>query len=47
LGLFSEPPSAVDQLRDVVAERFGRKALTRASLLRAPQGTRSRPHHDP
>lgn len=33
LGLFSAGPSAADRLRDVVAERFGDEALTRASLL--------------
>lgn len=47
LGLFARPPSAADRLRDVVAERFGREALTRASLLgrrerRHPEATSSR-----
>jgi DNA polymerase-4 len=37
LNLFAPPmlPSAVDQIRDRVANRFGEGALTRASLLRA------------
>jgi DNA polymerase IV len=33
LGLFGEPPSAADQLRDKLKERFGERAVTRASLL--------------
>jgi nucleotidyltransferase/DNA polymerase involved in DNA repair len=33
LGLFGESPSRADALRDVVRERFGDDALTRASLL--------------
>ena len=36
-GLFSPPPSRADALRDVVRERFGNDALTRASLL-SPRG---------
>jgi hypothetical protein len=38
--MFSQPTSRTDVLRDVVAERFGRDALTRASLL----GKRERRH---
>jgi nucleotidyltransferase/DNA polymerase involved in DNA repair len=33
LGLFAEAPSAADQLRDKLKERFGDHAVTRASLL--------------
>jgi DNA polymerase IV len=33
LGLFAEGPTAADQLRDKLKERFGDGALTRASLL--------------
>jgi nucleotidyltransferase/DNA polymerase involved in DNA repair len=33
LGLFAEGPSAADQLRDKLKERFGESAVTRASLL--------------
>jgi nucleotidyltransferase/DNA polymerase involved in DNA repair len=33
LPLFADTPSAVDQIRDKVARRFGEDALTRASLL--------------
>jgi DNA polymerase IV len=33
LPLFADTPSAVDQIRDTVASRFGEEALTRASLL--------------
>jgi DNA polymerase IV len=33
LGLFAEPPSPADRVRDTVSERFGAGALTRASLL--------------
>jgi DNA polymerase IV len=33
LGLFAEAPSAADQLRDKLKERFGDGAVTRASLL--------------
>jgi nucleotidyltransferase/DNA polymerase involved in DNA repair len=33
LGLFAEEPSAADQLRDRLKERFGESAVTRASLL--------------
>jgi nucleotidyltransferase/DNA polymerase involved in DNA repair len=33
LDLFAEPPSAADRVRDVVNRRFGKQALTRASLL--------------
>jgi nucleotidyltransferase/DNA polymerase involved in DNA repair len=33
LGLFAEEPSAADQLRDKLKERFGESAVTRASLL--------------
>jgi len=40
LGLFAPPPSPADRLRDVVAQRFGSDALTRASLL----GRRERRH---
>jgi nucleotidyltransferase/DNA polymerase involved in DNA repair len=36
LGLFPEPASAADALRDVVRERFGDDALTRASQLSPP-----------
>ncbi len=32
-GLFEEPPSAADTLRDAVARKFGRGALVRASQL--------------
>ncbi|HVR70273.1 MAG TPA: DNA polymerase IV [Vicinamibacteria bacterium] len=37
LGLFGQAPSRADALRDVVRERFGDDALTRASLL-SPRG---------
>lgn len=40
LSLFAPALSPADRLRDVVAERFGREALTRASLL----GRRERRH---
>jgi nucleotidyltransferase/DNA polymerase involved in DNA repair len=40
LGLFDPSPSPADQLRDAITERFGRDALTRASLL----GRRERRH---
>ncbi len=40
LGLFPQPTSRADKLRDVVADRFGAEALTRASLL----GRRERRH---
>jgi DNA polymerase IV len=33
LGLFTAAPSAADQLRDTLKERFGESAVTRASLL--------------
>lgn len=35
--LFAAPPSRADEVRDLVARRFGRQALTRASLLEAPK----------
>jgi nucleotidyltransferase/DNA polymerase involved in DNA repair len=39
LGLFTDPPSPADRVRDALAERFGTGALTRASLLpRGPKG---------
>jgi nucleotidyltransferase/DNA polymerase involved in DNA repair len=37
LDLFPEPQRPADRLRDAVAERFGKGALTRASLLRPPR----------
>jgi DNA polymerase-4 len=40
LDLFPQQTSRADRLRDVVAERFGEDALTRASLL----GRRERRH---
>jgi nucleotidyltransferase/DNA polymerase involved in DNA repair len=42
LGLFKEPASPADTLRDTVRERFGDDALTRASLLspRTPRAPR-------
>ena len=36
LGLFAEPPSAADRVRDAVEKRFGEGAVTRASLLPKP-----------
>jgi DNA polymerase-4 len=33
LGLFAAPPSPADKLRDAVAEKFGSRALVRASQL--------------
>jgi DNA polymerase-4 len=33
LELFAPPPSAADQLRDAVTQRFGETSITRASLL--------------
>ena len=36
LPLFTEPPSRADRVRDVLEERFGRGAVTRASLLPQP-----------
>ena len=41
LGLFAQPASALDRVRDQVAQRFGQGALTRASLL----GRRRRADH--
>ena len=43
-GLFSPRPSRADALRDVVRERFGDDALTRASLL-LPRGQPRGPKH--
>jgi nucleotidyltransferase/DNA polymerase involved in DNA repair len=40
LEIFAEQPSAADQVRDAVAQRFGTEALTRASLLKPPAGRR-------
>jgi DNA polymerase IV len=43
LQLFSPDPPAIDRLQDEVAQRFGARAIRRASLLvggAAPQGTR-------
>jgi DNA polymerase-4 len=42
LDLFSAQPSSADRLRDLVTERFGEEALTRASLL----GRRERRYPD-
>lgn len=42
LGLFGEPASPADALRDAVRERFGDDALTRASLLSPPAPPRGR-----
>jgi nucleotidyltransferase/DNA polymerase involved in DNA repair len=44
LDLFASPSSPADRLRDVISERFGERAVTRASLLTArraqPRGGR-------
>src|SRR5262245_60908037 len=49
LPLFADTPSAVDQIRDTVASRFGDEALTRASLLgrRERRNPSDRPEREP
>ena len=42
LGLFSEPPSRADRVRDALEKRFGEGAVTRASLLPKPGQARPR-----
>ena len=37
IGLFAEPPSLTDRVRDAVEKRFGEGAVTRASLLPKPE----------
>ncbi len=49
LPLFADTPSAVDQIRDTVASRFGEEAITRASLLgrRERRNPSDRPEREP